>query len=494
MKTLLTFAGLRDPYYHDLFEDGEHRGPILSVLAEKSFDRVVIFSRPYRAQSAEKTAVAIRSTHPRTRVELVEIDIRDATFYPEILGKIRPALHRLQRTTEEEFFISPSSGTPEIQACWVLLVASGEFTARIVNFKRTAQGGLARKPIVREVELKEAVPAIGPEMLARLSSRSGSDGKKEDILRRAGIIGRHPALQRTLETAILISQYEGPVLIEGEPGTGKKLFADLVHRLGARAEQPCVVVNCAALPTEIAVGVLFGEITPQEQILPGKLQAASGGTLVLEDVHDLPRDAQTRLHNFISEGTFFPPGANTSLRLNVRIVATSSRKLADDASSGRFREDLALKFSGERLAVPALRERRSDIALIAQDELQRLNETMPRPKKLSAAALARLEGHSWPGNVTELKHVLRQVVLAASQTLIEAEDLDLEQGIDLSHDTPLAPVKLFQGFSLTAHLAHVRKAIIEAALRKTNGNRTRAARLLGLTPQAVSNYVKETEQ
>ena len=495
MKTLLTFAGLRDPYYHDLFEDGEHRGPILSVLAEKTFDRVVLFSRPYRAQSVEKTAVAIRSTHPRTRVEIVEIEIKDATFYPEILAKLRPLLQRLQRAAPtDEFFISASSGTPEIHACWVILVASGEFPARILNFKRTAQGGLAQKSIVREVTLDEAVPAVGPEMLARLSARNGGGLSKEEVLRRAGIVGRHATLQHALETAVLISQYEGPVLIEGEPGTGKKLFASVVHRMSSRAEQPCLMVNCAALPPDIAVGVLFGEKLSSGELMPGKLQGANGGTLILEDVHDLPREAQSRLMNFLDEGVIFPPGASVAVRLNVRVIATSSRRLAEDAAAGRFREDLAQKFSAERLRVPPLRERRSDITLLTQEELRRLNESMPRPKRLSPAALARLEAHPWPANVTELKNALAAAVLAAAETTIQPEDFDLEQTIDLTSDTPIAPTRLHPGFSLAAHLTQVRKALIEGALRKTNGNRTRAARLLGLTPQAVSNFVKDSER
>lgn len=494
MKTLLTFAGLRDPYWHDLFEDGQHRGPILSVLAEKTFGRVVLFSRPSRTQSVEKTAGAIRSLHPRTRVEIGEVDIKDATHYPEILLKLRPALQKLLLAApKDEYFISPTSGTPEIHACWVLLVASGELPARIYNFKRVAQAGLAQKSIVREVILKETGISLSPEVLARLSPRGGALSRDE-ILRQSGIIGRHPSLLHALETATIISQYEGPVLIEGEPGTGKGLFATLIHQLGPGAERPCTVVNCSALPPDIAVRVLFGEVTKAGEPLPGKLQTSEGGTLVLKDVHDLPREAQTRLLNFIDEGAIFPVGSTQPLRLRVRVIATTSRRLVDEAAAGRFREDLLQKFSAERLRLPPLRERRSDIALIVQEELKRLNETLPQPRKLTPAALARLEAHDWPDNLTELRDTLAQSVLTSTGPVIDLEDLELHQLIDLPSGSAAAPVRLHPGFSLEDHIAQVRKALIEGALRKTQGNRSRAARLLGVTPQAVSRYVIDHER
>jgi len=494
MKTLLTFVGQRDPYFTDLLDDGPLHGPILALLELKQFERVILFSRPYRQENVEKTQQAIHTLHSRMKVEVKEMDIRDTTYYPEVLSKMKAALKKiLKKAPRDEYFVSTNSGPPEIQACWLLLMASGDFPARLLNFRRSVQAGLARKPSIREIKWDDAMSALTRETLTRLSMQKiaphGEESIDDGIL-----VGKHPLFRKSLETAEHLSRLDGPILIEGEPGTGKKSLAAVIHQLSERSNQPQVVINCSALPENLAEVSLFGQQGEDDDSFPGKIQSADGGSLVLTHIEELPAPAQLKILRVLDEGIFYPIGSPTPTIINLRLMATTTRKLQDEVLSKRFHEDLYRRFQSGRIELVPLRERAADIPLLALRQLEHINQALPKPRKLSAASIAKLESFHWPGNISELNAVIDQAVMVSDHILLQPEDLDFDQPMAIESEFEFMVPKIKDGFSIETYLTDIRKHIMEIALRKTEGNQSRAARLLGISPQAVSKYLKDHYQ
>jgi DNA-binding NtrC family response regulator len=300
-------------------------------------------------------------------------------------------------------------------------------------------------------------------------------------------VPRHYFARRTLEQAVVLSRHTAPLLITGEPGTQKHYLAALVHRLSNRNSGPLIIFNCATLPAALFESVLFGE--PGEEG-SGKLDQAEGGTLVLLKLQQVPGDLLVRLLKALDDGYHYDTRSRVPRRHNVRLIGTTDRDLGEEVRLNRFPADVWQRLQACLLRVPALHERPGDITLIAQDELDRRNRSLPRPRRFSASALARLGSHTWPSNVSELRRVIDQAVLNAEQPTIQAADIDLDLGVNLANVFAASAPRIRHGFSLEDYLRNVKHEIVRSALKKTGDNQSEAARLLGVTPQAVSKYAK----
>lgn len=486
-KTLLTFVGLRDPYYHDPHDDGRLKGPVLTVLDERSFDRVVLLGRLHREDHLERTRQALQELHPKLRIEVQAVQMADSTYHPDILAELRRILAQLRREAPaDDYSISLVAGTPEIHACWVLLVTAGEFPARLLNFRRTVHNRLAGPRKLRELDWSEPLAAISPETLGLLAARRERMDDSE-LQSPAATVPRHYFSRRSLEQAVLLSRHDSPVLICGEPGTQKHYMAALIHQLGNRQSGPLLILNCATLPTQLVETVLFGEPGEEEN---GKLRQASGGTLVLLKIQQVPGAVLLRLLKAIDDGHYYTR-SRAPVRANVRLIGTTDRDLESDVRLEHFPAAVWQRLQSGLIRLPPLRERRGDIALLAREELERLNRTIPRPKRFALTALVRLENHPWPSNVSELRRVVEQAVVNAEQTVIQAGDVELDLAVNLANVfTPAAP-RIRDGFSMQDYLRSVKHELVRSALAKTNNNQSEAARLLGITPQAVSKYLRE---
>ena len=490
-QTLITFVGLRDPYAHDPNEDGRHKGPILTVLDERSFDRVILLGRPHRGDHGGRTRQALRELHPKVAVQVIELELGDATLHPEILAKLREGLGRIRREApDDEWSVSLISGTPEIHACWVLLAVAGELPAKLLNFRRTVHNGIAGPRFVRELDWGEPLAALRPETLALLSARRD---RWDDVDQQgaAQTTPRHYFSRATLELAVNLSRHLAPLVVKGEPGTQKHLFASLVHQFSNRASGPLLIFNCATVPAELFETVLFGEEGDGED---GKLRQTDGGTLVLIKAQQLPAALLARLLKAVDDGHYYRARGRTPVKVNVRLILTTERDLEEEVRLGRLPAEIWRRLRTALVTLPPLRDRPGDVLRLAKDELERLNRTSPRPRRFSPAALAKLESHRWPSNVSELRRVVEHAVLTAEQPAIQPDDLDFELAVNLANVFTTAVPRLREGFSMMDYLRAMKLELVRGALRKTGGNQSKAARLLGLTPQAVSQILRQTKK
>lgn len=307
------------------------------------------------------------------------------------------------------------------------------------------------------------------------------------------LIGNSPELTAVLRAARLVAMTDAPVLIQGESGTGKELLATRVHRDSPRRDGPLVTVNCAALPEALAESLLYGHckgaFTGATADHIGHIPQAAGGTLFLDEVGELPLAIQAKLLRFLESGECQPVGHGTSVHVDVRIIAATNRDLAADVERGRFRQDLFYRLNVVPLCLPPLRARGEDIALLLHHHSTQLaqHHGLQAPR-YSRGALRHLQGYDWPGNVRELRNLCERLVILCGGRDIQSENLPQEIRQPL-------PVKTQgNGFSLPpegVRLDELEVTFIRQALQQTSGNRTHAARLLGLTRDTLLYRLKK---
>ena len=316
------------------------------------------------------------------------------------------------------------------------------------------------------------------------------------------LIGRSPAMQEVYRVVARVVSTELTVLISGESGTGKELVARAVHDLGGRRAAPFVAINMAAIPRDLIEAELFGHergaFTGAAQRSAGRFEQAAGGTLFLDEIGDMPIDAQTRLLRVLQQGEFTTVGGARAIRADVRIVAATNRDLAAQVSAGLFREDLFYRLNVVPIALPVLRERGSDVSLLAHYFLEEaVGEGLPR-RRLAADALAVLEAHHWPGNVRELENLMRRLAVLARDEVIDADTVRAMLGVvtpaalEPSDDLATAvralverlarerPGKLDDGTLYEHVIGEVERPLIALMLARHGQNQLRAARALGI--------------
>lgn len=296
-----------------------------------------------------------------------------------------------------------------------------------------------------------------------------------------GMVGKSPAMQHLLSEIALVAPSEATVLIHGDSGTGKELVARAIHVSSARSEKPLVTLNCAALNESLLESELFGHekgaFTGADKRREGRFVEADGGTLFLDEIGDISPMMQVRLLRAIQEREVQRVGSNQTISVDVRLIAATHRDLAAEVNAGRFRQDLYYRLNVVAIEVPSLRQRREDIPLLAGHFLQRFAERNRKAVKgFTPQAMDLLIHYDWPGNIRELENAVeRAVVLLTGEYISE-------------HELPLAiastPIPLGQSQDIQP-LVEVEKEVILAALEKTGGNKTEAARQLGITRKTL---------
>ena len=298
--------------------------------------------------------------------------------------------------------------------------------------------------------------------------------KRKEQLGLRQIVGEDPAFLEEVQRVPRFARCDATVLISGESGTGKEIFARAIHYLSPRADRPFVPVNCGALPETLMESEIFGHkrgaFTGATMDQPGLIREAEGGTLFLDEIDGLTRPAQVKLLRFLQNGEYRSVGSQQILHANIRVVAAANADFSRLVRQGSFREDLFYRLNVLTLALPALRERRSDIVLLAHHILEAQAATAKAPaKKLSLGALNRLLCHSWPGNVRELENVLTRAVVLCDRDTIELADLNLpDAGVAEENQT-------FQMMKARA-VQRFEHDLLETTLRAHQGNITRASR------------------
>jgi len=362
---------------------------------------------------------------------------------------------QLDAAASELLWAATTSGQPTSALASVLCAQGNVRTAEALAQPWTDAGG------------RTGILILIRDLAVLCRTRSGPGGRAGY----GGLVGADPAMTALYDLIEAIAPSDAPVVIEGEAGVGKELVAQAIHARSHRSERPLIAVDCGAVSPPLLEAELFGRLRPGPHGTAslGRAELAHSGTLLLERVSAASHSAQARLLRLLETGMVERDGEGTPRRVDVRVIAATTQPLDQEVREGRFRDDLRRRLQVVRIRVPALRERRGDIALLGEHFLTR--HGAPRAR-LSAAATSVLQACEWPGNVRQLESVMREVATGVPpgvETLIEP------------HQLPEGPPASRNGTAATAHYpSEDRRTVLLRALSSHGGNRTAAARALGI--------------
>jgi len=412
---------------------------------------------------------------------LVDVAVNGA----EALAKFREGLHSLVITDvrmpgRDGFELMREVQASPARTAVILLTAYGCVPDAVEAMRNGACDYLVKPVCFEKLEL-------AVEQVLRRAEEASKDTE--------ALIGHSPLWEQALERARQAAATDADVLVEAESGTGKELIARLIHRLSRRKPGPFVALNCAAFPETLLESELFGHargaFTGAVGARPGKFETASGGTLLLDEVGEMPIALQPKLLRALQEREFERLGSNQTVHVDIRVIATTNRPLEAAVAEGRFRADLYYRLNVIPISLPPLRDRAGDIAELAEHfaGLYGASGNPGTQARLSRELLARLEEHAWPGNVRELANFVRRAVALSRGGEIGVEALEHGKslhGKSLSPRPPRSP-EWKPGLSL----GEMERQLFAMTLESTGGNRARAAELLGVSLRTVRNKVRE---
>lgn len=463
-------------------------GPILSTLRAAEFSRAELlcsYPRPeleaYQDWLTEQTSVP---------VSITQVPLTSPVDFAEIYEAAEQHLRQLQ-SDGDPLVILLSPGTAAMQAVWILL---GKTRYPATFYQSSLEQGVQQVDIPFQIaaEYVPAASAISSSSLSNMALQATPVDAAFD-----NIITRNKTMLLLKQQAQVLAQKLVPVLVYGETGTGKELFARAIHNAGPRSDKPFVAVNCGAIPTELIDSTLFGHrkgaFTGAIADRPGVFQQANGGTLFLDEFGELAADVQVRLLRVLQEGVCTPVGG-IEQRVDVRLIAATHRNLMVEVAEGRFREDLFYRVAVGVLHLPPLRQREGDLLLLCDELLAALGQQDKSlsGKKISPDAKNIILGHAWPGNVRELQATLVRAALWCHGDIIERQDMvgalfEMPTGNEEEN-----AVDVTQGVDIQGLLGEFVRPYLRQALAETGGNKTRAAKLLGLkSQQTLSNWMEK---
>jgi DNA-binding NtrC family response regulator len=370
------------------------------------------------------------------------------------------------------------------QTAVILLTAYGSVPDAVQAMRSGAVDYLT-KPISFEQLEEVAARVMEPNRVARAGTRKSDQ---------YAIVGKAPELLRALERARAAATTDADVLVEAESGTGKELLARFIHEASSRAQKPFVAVNCAAVPEHLLESELFGHargaFTGATTAKAGKFEMANGGTLLLDEIGEMPLNLQPKLLRALQEREFERLGETRSIKVDIRVIATTNVDLAGMVDGGKFRSDLYYRLNVIPLSLPPLRERKSDIDLLAHHFVEKFAANSGGPvARLSGEFIERLKGHDWPGNVREFGNFMRRVCSLHPGVVLDGACFDEEfrsrakaGGVVVMPSPEVAagaPIRVLE------------RAHLEKTLEMTQGNRTQAAEMLGISIRTMRNRIRE---
>ncbi|MBM4358019.1 MAG: sigma-54-dependent Fis family transcriptional regulator [Deltaproteobacteria bacterium] len=322
----------------------------------------------------------------------------------------------------------------------------------------------------------------------RLTLRPTSRGK---------IVGKSAKIRAVIDTIDRIAKSNCNVLITGESGTGKESTVAAIHDASKRADKPLVTVNCGALPEALMESELFGHargaFTGAHATRQGRVAQAEGGTLFLDEIGELPMALQAKLLRLLQQREYTPVGDNRTIKCDIRIIAATNRKLADEVARGTFREDLFYRLNVIELQIPALRERREDIEVLVE-HFYRESLAMSGRDDLEGFdddAIEAMLDHDWPGNIRELENVIQRAVLLAPGPVIQREDIPANLQSSRGPASSAVPAQLpDEGINLREVIEEFESSLVRQALERTKWNKNQAAKLLGMNRTTLVEMVK----
>jgi DNA-binding NtrC family response regulator len=360
----------------------------------------------------------------------------------------------------------------------IVLTAFGSVTDAV-----TAMKGGAFDYLIKPVAFDQLQAAIGRAFATQEGTVATSAREDSCLVQGSG------SFRAVLERARHVARTEADIVVEAESGTGKEVLARFVHRSSLRNAGPFVAVNCAAFPEHLLESELFGHVrgafTGATANKPGKFELAHTGTLLLDEIGEMPLNLQPKLLRVLQEREVDRLGDTRPLKVDVRVIATTNRSLRALIQEGKFRQDLYYRLNVVPLAIPPLREHPVDIPELIEHFITKHSSSQyGSAVRFSAELLQRMQSYSWPGNIRELENFVRRALALSPGPLVGVEVLD---GIDFPESAPAANSALEAGLTLR----EVEKQLLARTLEATGGNRTRAAMMLGISLRTVRNKIRE---
>lgn len=468
---------------------GNEPGPIYSTVRALPFDSLVLLY----AYPQNEVQVYIDWLAKQIHIPIVahHEPLSSPVDFGDIYLAAKKHLQHLH-TSGAESSILLSPGTPAMQAVWVLL-GKTYFPGKFYQSSREKGVELVEIPFEVSAEYVPAAQELSSLKLSQLTEHDAPTTAAFD-----SIITQNPRMRVLKSQAQILAQRDVPVLLFGETGTGKELFARAIHNTSRRAQHPFVAINCGAIPPDLVDSMLFGHkkgaFTGAVADKPGVFQQADGGTLFLDEFGELPLAIQVRLLRVLQEGVITPVGGTHEQSVDVRLISATHRNLMEGVSKGTFREDLFYRIAVGVLHLPPLREREGDLIVLAEALLEIIaaQDSSLRHKNISIEAKNIILRHAWRGNVRELYSTLLRAALWCQAEQIGADDIR-QALFQLPEATPGLPVfDTSQGINIQDVIASVVSRYIREALRGAGHNKTRAAQLLGLKNyQTLNNWMEK---
>jgi DNA-binding NtrC family response regulator len=355
----------------------------------------------------------------------------------------------------------------------------------------------AREYIIKPFNVDQILLAV-EKLLAESRAHLELDALREERARESTqLIGGSPEFRAALDIAQRAMQTDSTLLITGESGTGKDMLARYIHAGGRRAEHPFVHVSCCAIPPQLVESELFGHergaFTGAHERRIGKIHIADRGSVFLDEIGEMPLDAQSKLLRVIQDGQFYPVGSTKSIEVDVRFICATNRDLTEAVKRGTFRQDLFYRINVIPIEMPPLRQRREDIPELALHFLRKhAQKANASTRGLSLQTQTSLAQYSWPGNIRELENIVqRLLVMNREKTIIEIEDLRGILPVEPKHDE--ADLSDLEGLTLDEATARVERHLIERALERSNHVQSQAAELLGTTRRILKYKMDQLE-
>lgn len=468
---------------------GQITGPIWATIEAAEFDVIELIYN--YSEDEVKPYVALLSERVNCEINARKANLSSPVDYEEIYLAAEQLLKEVvQPNSYLSILLSP--GTPAMQAIWVLL---GKTRFPCTFYQASKEQGIeaVNIPFNVSAEYVPAVTQLNQSELSKLAQLEAPiDSAFDDII----TIGTD--IQTLKQQAQILAQQEMPVLICGESGTGKEMFARAIHNASTGKDKPFIAVNCGAFPSELIDSILFGHkrgaFTGAVSDKAGVFEQAHKGTLFLDEFGELEPAVQVRLLRVLQDGKYTRLGDSEEQSSNFRLITATNKNLISEVAYGRFREDLFYRVAIGVLQLPPLRSRQGDLDFLVDSLLQTLAKEHPilQGKNISYLAKKVIKEHKWPGNIRELKATLLRAALWASSDCID--EVEMQKALFTMEDKQdsLLDRELDQGFDIKDILAEVERRYIIKALEKTDGNKSKVARLLGYNNhQTLSNKLKK---
>lgn len=494
MKVLMAWIGLTDLGA----SQGNAKsglGPVGQVVTGQEFDRIFLLCNYEKSRmSGYRKWLATQTEVP---VETQFINLDSPMNFGEIYKAVMTSIAGLKRQYGKDlslvFHLSP--GTSAMAAVWIL-VSKTLYPAELLQ--SSPEAGVQTASIPFEISAE-----FVPQMLRRADERLENASAKFDFAADfSDVVFQSPQMREVIEKAQIIALHNVPILLEGESGTGKELFARAIHRAGRNKDAPFIPVNCGAIPAELVESQLFGHrkgtFTGATENRVGFFKEANGGTIFLDEIGELPLAAQVKLLRVLQEKEITPIGASSPEKIEVRVISATNRNLFEEVATGNFREDLFYRLAVFPLLLPPLRERQGDITKLADYFLNKINEEntgvyWKDDKRLTPGARNILLNHRWMGNVRELQNTILRACVLSSKSIISDEEIRQFLFNTAPQKTEeILNRRLGEDFSLPDLIAGISSHYLNRALTESGQNKSKAAKLLGLSNyQTLDNWIKK---